>query len=64
MGGGGIVQQHAKVLLGASMDPSVYDNASPEQKDVIDIINGKAYLDRDGEDVNRLLRVLTDVCKC
>lgn len=64
MGAGGIIQNQAKALLGAAMDPSIYGNMLTTQKDIVDVISAKPYVDRTYEDVRELLSILRAVCGC
>lgn len=62
MGAGGIIQNHAKVLLVAVMDPSIYNYLSDTEKDRVEAINAKAFQDRTSEDVSYLVGKLDEVC--
>ena len=58
MGAGGIVQQHAKVLLVAVTDPSMYNNLSTTDKATVDAIDAKDPMSRTQSDVDALYVIL------
>lgn len=62
MGAGGIVQQHARVLLHAVMDPSVYDCLTSEERDQVEAIHIKPLLQRDQADVDFLKGLVAKYC--
>lgn len=62
MGAGGIIQHHAKVLLIAVTDHSVYHCLSPESKTTVNMIDAKDPMSRTQADVNALYDIL-GVCK-
>lgn len=59
-----IIINHAKILLDAAMDPSIYHAMTPTQKDAIDLIQAKDPASRTQADVNQLLVILAGVCGC
>ena len=63
MGAGGIIQQHAKALLPAVLDASVYGCLSTADKDRTEMIKLKLELSRTQDDVNFLLDKLNQVCR-
>jgi len=64
MGAGGIVQHHAKVLLVAVTDSSMYNQLSPGTKAIVDAIDAKDPMSRSQSDVERLLAALSEACGC
>lgn len=64
MGAGGIVQQHAKVLLVAVTDPSMYRNLSAIDKASVDLIDAKDPMSRTQAEVNTLYSILGRAKSC
>lgn len=62
MGAGGIIQQHAKVLLVAVTDPSMYEQLTPVSKAIVDSIDAKEPLSRTESDLRALLMALQEAC--
>lgn len=63
MGAGGIVQQHAKILIPPVSDPSVYDCLTSDEKDRVELIRAKPFIERTQEDVNFMLDKLNEHCR-
>ena len=61
-GGGGIIINHAKVLLVAVTDPSIYGMLYSSDKATVDAIDAKDPMSRTQEDVDTLYRIL-GVCQ-
>lgn len=63
MGAGGIVQNHAKVLIHAVSDPSVYECLTEDEKDRVELIRAKPFHERDQDDVDFMLDKLDEHCR-
>lgn len=64
MGAGGIIQHHAKVLLIAVTDPSMYSELSSGTKAIVDAIDAKDPMSRTESDIRALLAALHEACGC
>lgn len=64
MGGGGIIQQNVKALLGSAMDPSFYDQMNTGQKNACELINAKGIGSYTEADRSTLIGILSDLCRC
>jgi hypothetical protein len=62
MGAGGIIQQHAIVLLTAVSDPSIYDSLCSKDKDRVELIRAENPVMRTKGDVIFLFCKLIEAC--
>jgi len=63
MGAGGVVQQHAKILLIALTETSIYPMLSPLDQATVNSIDAKDPMSRTQTDVNTLYDLL-GIVKC
>lgn len=64
MSGGGHIIIHAKILLVAITDPSIYAQLSPVDQATVNTIDAKDPMSRDQNDVNILYGLLGVVKGC
>lgn len=64
MGGGGIINQRAAVLLVAVTDPCLYQSLSPLTKAKVDAIDAKEPLTRTEDDVHALASAIKEAAGC
>ena len=63
MGAGGVIQKNAEILIPAVSDPAVYGCLTEDEKDRVELIRAKQYLERDQDDVNFMLDKLNEHCR-
>lgn len=62
MGAGGVVQQHAALLVTAVSDQSIYSRLTDDEKDRFELIRAKSFVDRDEDDVAFLKEIIGTYC--
>ncbi len=63
MGAGGVVQQHAEILIPPVSHPSIYSCLTEDEKDRVELIRAKSFIERTQEDVNFMLDKLDEHCR-
>lgn len=63
MGAGGIIQHHAKILIPVVSDHSIYDCLTEDEKDRVELIRAKPFIERNQDDVNFMLDKLNEHCR-